>query len=164
MNKPKVEFIDPREVAPHGARVDKPVFDDRAVSRADEALKAMSGAFDEWLDADIGKLQAARLAAENAHWSHEALSGLHGAAHDVKGMGATYGYPLATQIAASLCRMIETDAGKAAAKRLPSLVAAHVDALRAIVRDGVKSSGDPMGRALLQALERQVDALGVAPE
>jgi hypothetical protein len=39
-----------------------------------------------------------------------------------------------------------------------------VDALRAIVRDGVKSSGDPMGRALLQALEQQVDALGVAPE
>jgi chemotaxis protein histidine kinase CheA len=164
MANPKVEFIDPRDAAPRTARLGKPVFDDSALTRADDAMKAMSGAFGEWLDADMAKLQAARLDAEHAAWSNQALDTLFAAAHDVKGMGATYGYPLATQLAASLCRLIETDAGKAAARQLPALVCAHVDALRAIVRDGVKSSGDPMGRALLQALEQQVDALGVGPE
>jgi hypothetical protein len=59
--------------------------------------------------------------------------------------------------------MIETDAGKALAQRDPSLARAHVDALRASVRDGISSADHPMGRAVLKALEARVAELGVAP-
>lgn len=164
MTKPKVEFIDPRDASPRSIRLDKPVFDADAVARADETLKSMSGSFGEWLQADMEKLQAARLAAEADNWSLETLEGLFAAAHDLKGMGATYGYPLATQLAGSLCRLIATDAGKAAAQAQPALVTAHVDALRAAVRDGITSSADPIGRALVRALQNHVDSLGVAPD
>jgi hypothetical protein len=140
------------------------VFDQHAVTRADDTLKAMSGSFGEWLVGDVAKLQAARTACEDAAWSDASLSRLFAAAHDLKGMGSTYGYPLATQLAASLCRLVETDAGKAAARATPALACAHVDALRAAVRDGIRSAGNPVGRALLEALETRVDALGVAPE
>jgi hypothetical protein len=104
------------------------------------------------------------LAAEEGSWSDAGLEVVFTAAHDVKGMGATYGYPLATQLAASLCRLIETDAGKAAARQTPALVTAHVDALRAVLRDGITSTAHPIGRALVTALEQRVEALGVAPE
>lgn len=164
MSKPKVEFIDPRQAAPQLARLDKPLFDDNALDRANEALKQVSGSFGEWLEADVGKLQGARLAAERAGWSDQALNDLFAAAHDLKGMGSTYGFPLATQLSASLCRLVETQSGKDAARAAPSLVTAHVDAIRAAMRDGIKSSANPLGRALLQALEARVDALGVAPE
>jgi HPt (histidine-containing phosphotransfer) domain-containing protein len=164
MSKPKVEIIDPRQAAPRVARLDKPVFDVHALDRASDALKQVSGSFGEWLEADVGKLQGARLAAERQGWTDQALQDLFAAAHDLKGMGATYGFPLATQLAASLCRLIETNAGKDATRAAPSLATTHVDAIRAALRDGIKSSANPVGRTLLQALETRVDALGVAPE
>lgn len=164
MSKAKAEFIDPKDVSPRAAQITRPVFDEKAVARADDTLKAMSGSFGEWLDADIARLQTARVLAEGSGWATVSLHALFTVAHDLKGMGATYGYPLVTQIAASLCRMIETDAGKAAARANPSLVTAHVDALRAAARDQITSTAHPIGRALVQTLEAHVDALGVAPE
>jgi len=141
----------------------RPVFDADAVARADKALKAMSGQFKQWLDDEVARLQGARVAAAAALWSDEALSELHGCAHDLKGVGATYEYPLVTQLAASLCRLIETDAGKVAARAAPALVIAHVDAIRACARDSIRTDGHPTGKALLGALEKEVLALGVAP-
>ena len=121
------------------------VFDMEAVARADETLNAMSGSFQHWLEADIRKLQQARLDAEHADWSDPALDQLWGVAHDIKGMGESYGYPLATAMAASLCRLIETAPGKAAARAQPALVGAHIDTLRAIVRDQIKTIDHPVG-------------------
>ncbi|HRP10681.1 MAG TPA: Hpt domain-containing protein [Terricaulis sp.] len=163
MSKPKVQFISAREAGMPLLDAAKPVFDADAVARADETLQAMSGSFQQWLEADIRKLQQARLDAEHAAWSDPALEQLWGVAHDIKGMGESYGYPLATHMAASLCRLIETPAGRAAARAKPALVTAHVDTLRAIVRDQIKSIDHPIGRALMQTLTAQIEKLGVAP-
>lgn len=159
----KVQIINPRE---HGVRTHDlklPVFDAAAVARADEALESMSGSFEQWLDGDVARMQAARLAAEKALWGDASLQELWGAAHELKGLGATYGYPVVTEMAASLCRLIETPAGKAAARRAPGLVCAHIDAMRAAVRDRIQTADHPIGRALSQALAREVEKLGVAP-
>jgi chemotaxis protein histidine kinase CheA len=161
--KAKVQVIDPRE-AGHGAlKLAQPVFSEEALARAEQALEAMSGSFGKWLDADIAKLQEARLRAAEEAWPDPALDALWRAAHDLKGMGGTYGYPIVTQLAGSLCRLIETQAGKAAARANPELIGAHVDALRAAVRDRIASEAHPIGRVLVQTLEAQVLRLGVAP-
>jgi hypothetical protein len=162
MSKPKAQFIDPRTT---GRRpLHQPVFDSSALQRADDAMEAMGGSFEQWLDADIRRLQIARSAAEHAAWSDGALAAVYAATHDLKGMGGSYGYPLVTQLAASLCRLIETDAGKAAARENPGLVTAHIHALRAAVRDRIATAEHPVGRALIGALEAEVERLGVAPE
>lgn len=159
----KAQLIDPREKGLRTFELKKPIFDAGAVTRADQALESMGDEFQIWLDADVERLQAARVRADEASWTPLAQEDLHAIAHDLKGLGATYGSLLATQIAASLCRLIETDAGKALAQRDPSLARAHVDALRASVRDNICSTDHPIGRAVLQALERRVADLGVAP-
>ena len=159
----KAELIDPRDTGLRRFELKEPIFDRSAVARADEALGAMSEEMQSWLDADIERLQGARLRADAAKWSALAQEDVHGIAHDLKGLGTTCGSPLATQIASSLCRLIETDAGKALAQRDPSLAQAHIDALRACARDAVTSTEHPTGRALLQALEARVAELGVAP-
>lgn len=163
MTKRAAEFIDPRTKGLRGLELKQPVFSPEAIERADNALKAMSGSMQEWLNADMERLQGARAEAESANWSFSALAKLCGVAHDIKGLGTTYGYPLATQIGASLCRLIETESGKALAQHDPTLVMAHVDALRAAVRDQVTTDQHPVGRALLLALETRVERLGVAP-
>lgn len=163
MKKPPVQIIPARQAGLPMFEANTLVFDAGAVARADDTLKAMSASFQEWLEADVRKLHQARLDAERAGWSDAGLDLVWGAAHDIKGMGESYGYPLATEAAASLCRLIETDAGKAAARAQPALVAAHVDALRAIARDQIKTANHSAGRALMQMLAGTVEKLGVAP-
>ena len=161
--KGKVQVIDPHDAGHRPLNLTQPVFSEEALARADRALEAMGGSFEKWLDADIVKLQAAKAAAAAAGWSDAALDALWRAAHDLKGMGGTCGYPLVTRLAASLCRLTETEAGKRAARGNPMLVSAHIDGLRAAVRDHIASDDHPLGRTLAQALEAQVSQLGVAP-
>ena len=161
--KTKAQVIDPREAGRRPPKLPQPVFSEEALARADKTLEAMSGSFEKWLDADMAKLQAARLEAAEASWTDIAIDAIWRAAHDLKGMGGTYGYPLVTQLAASLCRLTETEAGKAAARAAPALVDSHVDGLRASLRDRITSDTHPVGRALVQMLESKVSQLGVAP-
>jgi len=162
MSQRSAKLIDPRT---EGRRIDlkPPLFDEAAIARAQETLEALGSSMAEWLDADIDRLQAARVQAEQAAWSNPALEAMMAVSHDLKGMGATYGYPIISDIAASLCRLIETDAGKAAARANSTLVCAHVDALRASARERITDSSHPIGKALLQALGAQVERLGVTP-
>jgi hypothetical protein len=161
--KGKAEIIDPREAGQRHQTLKPPVFDEGALARADKTLEAMSGSFEQWLHADIARLQDARLRAERYGWSDAGLDTLWRVAHDLKGMGSTYGFPLVTQLASSLCRLTETEAGKSAARGDTALVCAHVDGLRAAVRDRITSTRDPVGKALVEALETRVASLGVAP-
>ena len=75
-------------------------------------------------------------------------------AHDLKGLGTTYGYQLITRIAGSLCRLID-DKDKRVQAPL-DLVDAHIDAIKAAVRDEIKSDEHPVGRILVEELERRV--------
>ncbi len=139
------------------------VFDAAAVARAEEALQSLSGHFQGWLEEEVAKVQAARLEGAQTGWHDGSMESLLIAAHDLKGLGATYEYPLATLIAGSLCRLIETPAGRDAARAAPHLIEAHVDAIRAAARDRVKSNQHPVGNALLAALKDSVDALNLSP-
>lgn len=163
MAKTVAEIIDPRDQGAGPLDLGQPVFDPGAVGRANEALKAMANEFQAWLDRDVARVQDARLKAEAEAWSDVALETLMIAVHDLKGLGGSYEYPIVTQMAASLCRLIETPAGKAAARAEPALVGAHVDALRAAARGKIRTDAHPIGRELLSELEARVAALGVAP-
>ena len=159
MNKP-AEILQP----PPPTMRDKvgprpPAFDADAIARAEAALKGLSENFQEWIAADIDKLDAARLNARAAHYSEQSLEDVFARAHDIKGLGTTYDYPLATAIAASLCRLTETPIARAAAACAPMLVDAHVDALRAVVRDRAQDPDHPTGNKLAAELAAHVDAL-----
>lgn len=159
----KVQIIDPRDMGRRQIDLTQPVFDADAVARADHAMRAMSPSFEQWLDADVEKLQTARVEAKHEDWSDASLETLMRAAHDLKGMGGSYGYPLVTRIAASLCRLIETDEGKKAARALWCLIDAHVDGIRVVARSRIATDATPLARELVVSLETRVAELGVAP-
>jgi chemotaxis protein histidine kinase CheA len=132
--------------------------DPAAIAKAEAALKNLSGNFAQWLEDEISKLEAARqtLRAEGA--SAKTLEGVYMRAHDLKGLGTTYGFPLITRIAASLCMLMD-DAEKR--ERAPtSLIDAHVDAIRAAVTQDIRDDEHPVGRELARTLESQVAACG----
>jgi hypothetical protein len=85
------------------------------------------------------------------------MENLYLRAHDLKGLGTTYGYQLITRIAGSLCRMIDDKEKRAGAPL--ELVDAHIDAIKAAVRDDIKSDDHQVGRVLVEELERRVKAV-----
>ena len=91
-----------------------------------------------------------RIRTEGATRPH--LDRLFTHAHDLKGLGATYEFPLVTRIAGSLCKLLGE--GEARLNTPMPLVDAHVNAIRAAVRDNIRDSDNPTGAALAGALER----------
>ncbi len=131
-----------------------------AVARAEAALKSLSGQFGQWLQDEVDKLESARARVRAEGATPAAMEALHGRAHDLKGLGGTYEFPLITRVMGSLCRLLEEPAQRAAAPL--ALVDAHIDAVRAIVRDDIKDPAHPVGEALCAALEGEVAAHGTA--
>jgi hypothetical protein len=129
-------------------------FDPAAIAKAEAALKSLSGNFAQWLQDEITKLEAARETVRTDGATPQTLEALYMRAHDLKGLGTTYGYPLITRIAASLCKLTD-DADKRS--RAPmQLIDAHIEAVRAAVRDEIKTDEHPVGLQLVEALEKRV--------
>lgn len=133
--------------------------DANAIAKAEEALKAMSSQFGQWLQDEIVKLDKAQTDIRGQGYNAQTAEALYFRAHDLKGLGATYQYPLVTRLAGSLCRMMD-DPAKRMAAPLP-LIDAHIDAIKAVVRDQIQTDDHPVGRALAESLEAGVaDHLG----
>ena len=130
--------------------------DPSAIAKAEAALKSLSGNFAQWLSEEVIKLDAARQLVHDDGVTAETMETLYLRAHDLKGLGTTYEFPLITRIGASLCRLID-DKDKRLTVPLP-LVDAHIDAIKAAVRDSIKTDDHPVGRILIEELERKVAA------
>lgn len=107
-----------------------------AVARAEAALAGLSGEFTAWMEREVAALDAARLAVRAAPRRDDLRGVLFRAAHDLRGDAATFGYPVAGEVAGGLCRLLEVP-GLDLATALP-LVDRHVDAVRAMVREGAE--------------------------
>jgi hypothetical protein len=126
-----------------------------AIAKAEAALKGLSSQFSQWLQDEIAKLENARDVIRTTGANQFTLDALYGHAHDLKGLGTTYEYPIVTRIAGSLCKLLGEGDTRLAAP-MP-LVNAHVDAIRAAFRDQVKDADTPVGAALVGELERHTN-------
>lgn len=119
---------------------------DRAViARAENALKLLSAEFDAWMTNELDRLEEARRVAA-AQPSAAAIDRLYRSAHDLRGQAATFGFPIAGRIADSLCVVLER--ASEIADPAP-LIKLHVEAMRAVVRQNVRSPDDAVGVALV---------------
>jgi HPt (histidine-containing phosphotransfer) domain-containing protein len=109
---------------------------DDPVARAEKALAGLSGEFKDWMAIEADRLSAAHGAILKNGFTNLAREELFRAAHDIKGDAATFGYPSAGVAAESLCRIIEHAPDLA---KVPSdLIAHHINAIQAIVRERTK--------------------------
>ena len=127
-----------------------------AIAKAEEALAAMADQFGQWLQDELTKLDGAWASIQVDGWTPATAEALYFRAHDLKGLGGTYQYPLVTRLAGSMCRLLDDPAGRMEAP-LP-LLEAHVLAIKAVVRDKIQTDEHPVGRALAEELEAKVAA------
>ena len=109
---------------------------DDPIARAEKALAGLSGEFKNWMVIETDRLAAAHAAILKDGFTSFTREELFRAAHDIKGDAATFGYPSAAAAAESLCRIIEHAPDL---NEVPSnLIAHHIDAIQAIVRERTK--------------------------
>ena len=125
-----------------------------AIAKAEAALKAMSAQFGQWLNDEIAKLDQAQADIRAKGYTPETAEALYFRAHDLKGLGSTYQYPLVTRLAGSLCRLMDDTDRRMQAPA--AILDAHIDAIRAGVRDQIQTDEHPTGRALAETLEARV--------
>lgn len=127
-----------------------------AIARAEAALGELSKEFDGWMTTECERLDAARRALTSGGLSRGSLDVLFRAAHDIKGEAATFGYPLATELAASLCRLLMHVVTPG---QLPvDLVDRHVAAIRAIVREQIHDEANETASEVLIRLQELTEA------
>ena len=128
---------------------------DDPVARAEKALAGLSGEFKNWMSIEADRLSAAHATILEHGLTNLTREELFRAAHDIKGDAATFGYPSAAAAAESLCRIIEHAPHL---DEVPSdLIAHHINAIQAIVRERTKLDTISMASELSRKLRGVAD-------
>jgi HPt (histidine-containing phosphotransfer) domain-containing protein len=128
---------------------------DDPVARAEKALAGLSGEFKNWMAIEADRLSAAHAAILKGGFSKATRDELFRAAHDIKGDAATFGFPSAGAAADSLCRIIEHAPDL---DEVPhDLIAHHINAIQAIVRERTKLDTVAMSSELSRQLRGIAD-------
>lgn len=133
-------------------------FDAEAIKRAEAALEGLSSQFGDWLNDELIKIEASHALMLDPSSGDKEVEAFYRNAHDLKGLGTTYGFPIVSQFASSLCRLIDSPDGRAKAPK--SLLTAHVNSIIAAVKQNIKDTSNPVGAALLHELTTQVAKYG----
>jgi hypothetical protein len=127
--------------------------DSGVLKRAEQAVEDLKGDFAEWIVEDVNRL-VQRRDFYQAQTNDDSLGDLYRASHDLRGQASTFDFPLIARVAASLCKL--TDDATNGLELPMALINGHVDAIKIIVRDGIKDPTNEVATILASELERQV--------
>lgn len=128
-----------------------------ALEKAEQALSKMAEDYPDWVSSLIVKLQEQHgRCVDTPEKRHEFFEEINHIAHDMKGQGGTFGYPLITSFADSLYGFTIKKPGDISDNQV-ELVKSHVDAMRAVIRGRVSGDGGDMGKKLAQSLNEAIE-------
>jgi hypothetical protein len=125
------------------------------LARAQAAVADLAKNYGPNTIADLDRCAALlKSAREDAGVRAAAIKELYGMAHNIKGQGSSFGYPLVTRIGHSLCTLVRQEREFADADL--GVIQAHLDALRLILIKDIKGEGGEVGAKLAARLENMV--------
>ncbi|MGL5735399.1 MAG: Hpt domain-containing protein, partial [Beijerinckiaceae bacterium] len=136
---------------------------EQTIAHGETALDEVAGNFQNWMSSETDRLAEARAGFNENRTSEEKREALFQAAHTVRGNAGVFGFPLAGRVADSLSKLLD----RCPPGKIPdALVDQHVDAVRAMVRENARGTGNPKARELaVRLLEVTNEYLDfVAPE
>lgn len=134
-----------------GGSPSDPPFDPELIQAAENKIANMEGDYADWVANSIEELiQAHHRALEEPERGLVHLSAINEIAHELRGQGGIFGYPLMTQFGKSLYDVTGEDAQISPA--LLDLIDAHIDLIKVVTRQKVKGDGGAVGKQLLNSL------------
>jgi len=121
------------------------------LDRAEKAVQKLGISYGEWVKDDLKEIEATmKTLVASGGKDEAAMKELYRVVFDTKGQGGSFGYPLLTQVAGSLaeflCERKELD------RFALEVAAAHVSAMRAVIRENVRDDGGQTGTELAEGL------------
>jgi len=136
---------------------EEPYLDPEELRRAEEVVARLRAGFREWVQDDLmaaaDALARARAAAPE---DEEAYVPLRRAAHNLKGLGGSFGYDLVTEIGNGLSLLLR-EAGAVSAG-VTEQAAAHLDAVNRVIDADLLGDGGDEGQAIMADLRRRCEA------
>lgn len=130
--------------------------DEEAMKEAEAALEKMAEDYPDWVASLVTKLQEQHGRCVDTPESRvECFEVITSIAHDMKGQGGTFGYPLVTNFADSLYGF--TNNRKDVSDNMVELVKSHLDAMRAVIRGRVSGDGGEIGKGLVDSLNNAIE-------
>jgi chemotaxis protein histidine kinase CheA len=127
------------------------------LARAQAAVEDLAKDYTTWARADVARARDALAAAANdAAGRGRHIEELFRVAHDLKGQGSSFGYPLVTKLADSLCRLTR-DRKRSYGDQHLDLAKAHLDAVHLVLTKEIKGEGGQVGADLAAKLKARVD-------
>ena len=122
-----------------------------AVDKAAKVIDGLRGEFEEIAKVEVVKLVAAAalMAQPNDLAKRDEVYKI---AHELRGQGGSYGYPLVTRFGDQLCRYLDAAAGLDAKSLV--IVKATADAIAVVINSKVAGDGGDTGRALVAMLDK----------
>ena len=124
---------------------------EKRLAAADNKISGASLGFTDWATTDIAEALTAveKLAGDGE--VEESKNLIFRVAHDMKGQGTTFGFPLATRIAGLLCDFLRSTEIPLSADMV-SVIRAHLATLNLILKQNIKGDGDTAAQQLVEKL------------
>ncbi|MCE2965006.1 MAG: response regulator [Alphaproteobacteria bacterium] len=135
-----------------GSAAEAGQFDESALAAASMELASMESDYSDWVLDSISKLQRAVEELKDQpknYWKYYTL--INNIAHDLRGQGETFGYPLITILGKSLFdyTRIQTPPDD----KFIELIRSHIDSIQAVLREKIKGQGGEVGMVIVGTLE-----------
>jgi len=150
----KPEIIQPPNHVKDKVSVTSNGIDLDTLEKAEKLIADMQDSYLEWVNEDLRKLQdfENQLDAKTAP-RKQVFNDIFSVAHDVKGQGGSFDYPLMTLIGNYLCRYIEHLGDVEPSDKHVEVVKVHISALRLVIAQRMSGEGGKMGANLIRGLE-----------
>jgi len=127
-----------------------------AIQAAEAEFNKMAEDYPDWVQSLIDELlENYRRCVDTPELRHEKVAVIHDIAHDMKGQGGTFGYPLITNFGDSLFKC--TNKSEQCSDNLVELIKAHVDGMKAVITGRVAGDGGEIGQELMASLDKAVE-------
>ncbi len=139
------------------------VLPDSILAAAEQSLKREADGFLDWAKDYLDRLS--RQVAEAKMVSGERgpqFEEINLIGHELRGQGGTFGYPLITLFGKSLYDVTKAPCRQDDANL--EIVKAHIDTMRAVLREKIAGDGGEIGPALYKALKQAIAKFGAKPE
>ena len=135
---------------------DEICFDDDLMMKAAAALEEMSEEYPDWVSGLIKQLsEVHRRCVDTPETRRNSFEQIHSIAHDMRGQGGTFGYPLISDFADSLYNFSVPTTSTS--DNHVEIIKAHIDAMRVVIGERIGGDGGDIGKELKASLEAAIE-------
>ncbi len=143
---------------PQGAEL--PKLDLEVLRKVEEKITEMAGDYSNWVADEIVNLDRALADLKSPEANlRQTIAKINRGAHEMRGQGGIFGYPLITEFSKSLF-LITNRHFPSLSDNEYELLKAHIDAIKVVIHEKVEGDGGETGRALLTGLQEAIRKYG----